>query len=122
MSEHQVQASPAIVVQPDSWLSSNERFSGEWQGGASGSGLSIIANEIEQVGGGAKMHRHPYAEVFLVRRGRVTFEVGGEIIAVGEGQIVVVPAGVPHAFRNPGPGPLEMIDIHESGQFDTEWL
>jgi hypothetical protein len=29
---------------------------------------------------------------------------------------------VPHGFKNAGPGPLEMIDIHESGKFITEWL
>ena len=109
------------VIAPEEWLSSAERFSGEWQGGASGSGLSIIANHIHEVGGGAKRHRHPYTEVFLIRRGDVTFELGDQTLHAGEGEIVVVPAGVAHAFRSVGPEPLEMIDIHESGSFDTEW-
>ena len=122
MVEQRAPTSPAIVIEPEAWLSSNDRFSGEWQGAASGSGISIIANRIDNVGGGAKRHQHPYAEVFLIRRGRVVFEVGDETIEAREGQIVVAPANVPHAFHNPGPGPLEMIDIHENGQFDTEWV
>ena len=28
------------------------------------------------------------------------------------GQVLVVPAGVPHKFVNPGTGPLRQIDIH----------
>jgi mannose-6-phosphate isomerase-like protein (cupin superfamily) len=119
---HQNSPSLMTVIERDAWLSSADRFSGEWQGGANGSGISIIANQIDEIGGGAKLHRHPYAEVFLIRRGRVTFDVGDETTEAGEGQIVVVPGGVPHAFRNPGPEPFEMIDIHEAGKFDTEWL
>ena len=38
------------------------------------------------------------------------------------GQIVVVPAGAMHKFVNPGPDTLKMMDIHEAGAFDTEWL
>lgn len=117
-----VSASSVTIVGAQSWLSSAERFSGEWQGGVSGSGISIISNNIERVGAGAKSHRHPYPEVFVIRRGAVTFDVDGVIVECRAGQIVIVPAGVAHAFWNPGPEPLEMIDIHESGAFDTEWL
>ena len=99
------------VIDPGDWLGPSERFSGEWQGGASGSGISIIANHIIEVGGGAKLHRHPYAEVFLVRRGRVTFEVGDETIEAREGQILVVPAGVPHAFKNIGKTTTNLVVI-----------
>jgi quercetin dioxygenase-like cupin family protein len=42
--------------------------------------------------GGAKLHRHPYEEVFVVLEGSVTFTAGDEV--------VVVPAGVPHMFVN----------------------
>jgi len=121
MTEQVERVPPVTVIGPDQWLSPGEGFSGEWQGAASGSRLSIIANHIHQVGEGAKLHRHPYAEVFLIRRGKVAFELGDERLDASEGQIVVVPAGVPHAFRSMGPEPLEMIDIHESGSFDTEW-
>lgn len=115
-------AARVSITEPESWQESPGSFSGEWQGRPSGAGISVIANRIEQIGAGAKRHRHPYAETFVVRRGVVVFSLGDQTMACREGQIIVVPAGVPHAFWNPGPGTLEMIDIHESGAFVTEWL
>lgn len=115
-------ASAVTITPPQEWLSDAKRFSGEWQGAARGSGISVIANRIETVGVGAKPHKHPYAETFVVRSGRVRFSIGGETIVCGPGQIVVVPAGVVHAFENHGPGTLDMIDIHENGVFDTVWV
>jgi mannose-6-phosphate isomerase-like protein (cupin superfamily) len=41
---------------------------------------------------------------------------------VGAGELVVVPPGVPHAFKNTGEGVLKQIDIHVSPSFSTEWL
>lgn len=111
--------SPIRSLHPPSAASSR---SVEWQGAGDGAGISIIDNHIEERGWGAKLHRHPYAETFLVRRGRVRIRVGEDEWIAEAGQLVVVPSGVAHAFVNPGPEPLEMIDIHESGSFVTEWL
>lgn len=44
-------------------------------------------------GGGPKLHRHPYEEVFVV-----------------------------HKFVNSGGGRLRQVDIHASERFITEWL
>lgn len=112
----------AIITEADAWQSLPGRFAGEWEGAASGSGISIIANRIESGGGGARLHRHAYPETFIIRSGRVVFVLDGEHVEGRAGQIVVVPAGVAHAFHNPGPEPLEMLDIHEHGSFQTEWL
>ena len=73
-------------------------------------------------GGGPKLHRHPYEEVFLVQKGNATFTAGEETIEVGGGQVVVVPAGVPHKFVSSGEERLRQVDIHASDRFDTEWL
>lgn len=73
-------------------------------------------------GGGPRLHRHPYAEVFVVREGRAIFTAGAETVEVAGGQIVVVPPGVPHKFINAGDGPLRQIDIHPAGRMVTEWL
>ena len=73
-------------------------------------------------GRGPKLHRHPYEEVFVVQEGSVTFTVGGDVIEATGGQILVVPAGVPHKFLSSGTGRLRQIDIHASGRFITEWL
>lgn len=73
-------------------------------------------------GGGPSLHRHPYQELFVIQEGEATFTVGDERQVVGAGNIVVVPAGLPHAFVNSGDGPLRQLDIHVSPVFDTEWL
>jgi mannose-6-phosphate isomerase-like protein (cupin superfamily) len=73
-------------------------------------------------GRGPGLHKHPYEEVFIVQEGRGTFTVGAEELEAGPGDILIVPAGEPHAFVNSGDGPLRQIDIHVSPRFDTEWL
>jgi mannose-6-phosphate isomerase-like protein (cupin superfamily) len=73
-------------------------------------------------GSGPRLHRHPYAEIFVVLEGQATFTVGEAEIEARGGQILIAPAGVPHKFVNSGDGPLRQIDIHTSERFSTEWL
>jgi mannose-6-phosphate isomerase-like protein (cupin superfamily) len=67
-------------------------------------------------GSGAALHKHPYEEIFVVQEGEATFTVGDAMIEVSGGQILVVPAGVPHKFVNSGSGPLRQVDIHPNGR------
>jgi len=73
-------------------------------------------------GGGPGLHTHPYEEVFVIQDGEVTFTVGDATIQAKAGQILVVPAGVPHKYVNSGTGRTRHIDIHTSGRMSTEWL
>jgi quercetin dioxygenase-like cupin family protein len=73
-------------------------------------------------GRGPELHTHPYAEVFVVQEGDLTFTVGDDVIEASGGQVVVVPAGVPHKFVNSGAGRTRHIDIHTSRRMTTEWL
>jgi len=73
-------------------------------------------------GTGPAMHTYPYAEVFVIQEGEITFTVGNDIIETTSGQIVVVAAGVPHEFVNSGTGRTRHIDIHTSPRMTTEWL
>ena len=84
-------------------------------------GVSFILVDAPP-GSGPKLHRHPYEEVFVVQEGRVTFTAANNVIEASGGQVVVVPAGVPHKFVNSGAGRLKQIDIHASERFITEWL
>jgi quercetin dioxygenase-like cupin family protein len=86
-----------------------------------GTGVSIIVVDAAP-GSGPRLHRHPYEEVFVVQEGSVTFTAGDEVIEAGGGQVVVVPAGVPHGFVNSGAGRPRQVDIHASNRFITEWL
>lgn len=83
--------------------------------------VSIIFVEMPS-GHGPDLHRHPYAEVFVVQEGNATFTVGDATVEASGGQIVIAPAGVPHKFVNSGTGPLRQIDIHLNDRFITEWL
>ena len=93
----------------------------ELQGHHLGVGVSIIVVDAPP-GGGPRLHRHPYDEVFLIQEGTATFTAGDDVIEVSRGQVVAVPAGVAHKFVNSGTGRLRQVDIHASGRFVTEWL
>jgi quercetin dioxygenase-like cupin family protein len=92
------------------------RFEGHLNGGPDVSFFLIDSDR----GGGPDLHTHPYAEVFLIQEGEVTFTAGRETIEAGAGQILVVPAGVPHKYVNSRRA--RHIDIHASGSMETEWL
>ena len=75
-----------------------------------------------QPGVGPKLHRHPYAEVFVVESGQATFQIGDETVVVEGGHVVVSPPGEAHGFTNTGTGELRLTAIHGAGRFNTEWL
>jgi mannose-6-phosphate isomerase-like protein (cupin superfamily) len=93
----------------------------EFQGHHLGANVSLIVVDAPP-GGGPRLHRHPYEEVFVVQGGTATFTAGDEKIEAKGGQVVVVPAGIPHKFVNSGRGRLRQMDIHASDRFLTEWL
>jgi mannose-6-phosphate isomerase-like protein (cupin superfamily) len=75
-----------------------------------------------QPGVGPKLHRHPYAEVFIVESGEATFRLGDETVTVPAGNVVIGPPDVPHGFTNTGPAELRLVAIHGAPRFTTEWL
>jgi mannose-6-phosphate isomerase-like protein (cupin superfamily) len=73
-------------------------------------------------GGTIRLHKHPYEEIFIIQEGQATFTVGSATLEARAGQIIIVPAHVPHKFMNSGDGQLRQIDIHVNKEFITEWL
>lgn len=73
-------------------------------------------------GGRIRLHKHPYQEIFIIQEGIATFTVGSATLDAHVGQIVIVPAEVPHTFMNVSDRQLKQIDIHVSKQFVTHWL
>ena len=73
-------------------------------------------------GGTIRLHKHPYEEIFIILEGLATFRVGSYTLEAGAGQILIVPAEVPHKFMNMSDKLLKQIDIHLSKQFITDWL
>lgn len=95
---------------------SPHRFEGYLYGGAK---VSFFINETPP-GRGPELHNHPYEEVFVIQDGELTFTVGDDTIEASGGQILVVPAGVPHKFVGSGAGVARHIDIHTSGRMIQE--
>jgi quercetin dioxygenase-like cupin family protein len=66
---------------------------------ASDNAISIIET-TNAPGFGPPLHRHPETEIFRVLSGRYLYEIDGERIEVGKGEVISVPGGTPHAFVN----------------------
>lgn len=98
----------------EDWMENYEELPG-------GAGVSLILESTTREGVGPRLHRHPYAETFVIRRGSATFTVGAEEVVAHAGQVLVVPAGVAHRFRT-GPDGYEAVHVHASVRFVTEWL
>lgn len=96
-------------------------WSGEIEGTQLGGGVSVILTRLGRFEKGPGLHRHPYAETFFIRAGGASFSDGTTTLEAEAGDLVVVPAGTPHRFDGLKDG-VEMIDIHASDRFSTEWL
>lgn len=73
-------------------------------------------------GGQIRLHKHPYQEIFIVQEGVSTFVVDSDMLEARTGQMIIVPANVPHKFINASDRQLKQIDIHVSREFVTDWL
>jgi quercetin dioxygenase-like cupin family protein len=94
---------------------------GNLEGAEHGATISVILDHSEP-GHGPRLHRHPYDETWVVQEGNVTFQLGDERHQAGPGDIVVAPPGVSHKFTNDGPGRSNLVCVHSSPTFVTEWL
>jgi mannose-6-phosphate isomerase-like protein (cupin superfamily) len=83
---------------------------------------SVIIVDFPEPGMGPRLHRHPYAELFITMGGEALLTVGDERLTVRAGEMIIAPANTPHKFVSTGDGPLRQIDIHASDRFSTEWL
>jgi mannose-6-phosphate isomerase-like protein (cupin superfamily) len=79
----------------------------------------LVDNEPRQ---GPELHMHPYAEVFTIISGRALITAGDEQVEADRSCIAVVGPNTPHAFRNLGPGRLEIVCIHANARMVTTWL
>ena len=73
-------------------------------------------------GGTIRLHKHPYEEIFIIQEGVATFMVDSVTLDARAGQVIIVPADVPHKFMNLSNKQLKQIDIHVSRQFVTYWM
>jgi mannose-6-phosphate isomerase-like protein (cupin superfamily) len=71
------------------------------------------------------MHMHPKENHFVyIYKGRAKGTIGDVAAEVGPGQLVAIPAGVPHSFERIGDSPVEIILFSTPPfmQKDIAWL
>ena len=124
---------------------------GNLRGADYGASVSLILDHSEP-GTGPRLHRHPYEELWVVNEGNATFYLGNASHRVGPGDIEklyvrtqdnkMVPLGAlvqirpmvgpalvglynlypTDKFINDGSARLDLVCIHASPTFTTEWL
>ncbi|MBJ3762195.1 cupin domain-containing protein [Maribius pontilimi] len=104
------------------WASDPDLWKGHISGQDLGTDVTVLFFSSDEVGAGPGLHRHPYDEVFIVRRGRALFTLADDTIEAVAGDVLLAQAGVAHAFRNLGPDRLETTDIHLSADWIQEDL
>ena len=91
--------------------------------GAEHGGLPISLFLVnERAGAGPLLHRHPYAEVFVVHAGEARFEIDELRVTATAGDILIAPAMSADRFTNTGAAQLRVTAIHTAPAMDTEWL
>ena len=66
--------------------------------------------ELLRVDGAIPMHLHPKENLFVyIFKGRAKGTIANVTAEVGPGQLVAIPAGVPHSFERIGDTPVEII-------------
>jgi mannose-6-phosphate isomerase-like protein (cupin superfamily) len=91
--------------------------------GAHHGGLPISLFLVDdRPGTGPLLHRHPYAEVFVVHAGESRFEIDDLRLTATAGDILIAPAMSAHRFTNTGESQQRVTAIHTAPQMHTEWL
>jgi len=70
-----------------------------------------------EVGFGPHLH-HDIDEVFVVRKGTLQFLLGSDVTSLTEGDVVRVPPGLRHGYRNSSGAPIELLVWFTPGGFD----
>jgi mannose-6-phosphate isomerase-like protein (cupin superfamily) len=68
--------------------------------------------ELIRIDKGVALHTHPKGnEILYIVSGHGRGQIGDQTAEVGPGQIIVIPAGVPHKLERTGDDPLDIIDF-----------
>ncbi|MEO1548554.1 MAG: cupin domain-containing protein [Bacteroidota bacterium] len=78
----------------------------------------VIRYSVDEIGEGPNLHIHPYDEIFNILEGTAEFAVGDKKFIAKEGDLVIGPANIPHAYKNVGPGRLDSVYVH----MNDEWI
>ena len=81
-------------------------------GAEQGLGFGLFESSFPPGTGMPFLHLHRrYEEGFYVLEGEVQFQLGPEEAHAGPGSAILIPAGVPHCFRNVGAGDVRWLVV-----------
>ncbi|MEO1031205.1 MAG: cupin domain-containing protein [Bacteroidota bacterium] len=107
-----------VHISKDQWLKQQNPPKGVLEGHPYGTDVVVIRYAVDGVGEGPNLHMHPYDEIFHILEGTAEFTVGNKQFIAKEGDLVIGPANIPHAYKNVGPGRLDSLDVH----LNDEWI
>jgi mannose-6-phosphate isomerase-like protein (cupin superfamily) len=88
--------------------------------GADTGGRATVVEFLNPPGFAPPLHRHIVEdEMFLLLGGRATFLCGGEEMAAGPGDFVLLPAGLAHSFIVGADEPLRTLQITTPSGFEN---
>ena len=80
-----------------------------------------VAERGGEVGFGAHLH-HDIDEVFVVRQGALEFLLGSDVMSLVAGDVVRVPPGVRHGYRNVSGEPVDLLVWFTPGGFEQLFI
>ena len=110
-----------LVISRADGRDDGENWTEDFQQLPGDAGISIILESTTAPNAGPRLHKHPYPETFIIRRGSATFTIGSTQLIGRAGQVLVAPAETPHKFST-GPDGYEAVHIHAVPRFVTDWL
>jgi mannose-6-phosphate isomerase-like protein (cupin superfamily) len=85
--------------------------------------IDLHHNTLFPGGPSGRYHRHSKADnVYIVTTGVGQLLADGVTYSVRKGQIIFIPAGVPHALSNPGDEPFGIFEIYAPAGPDFDFI
>lgn len=85
--------------------------------------IDVHHNTLFPGGPSGRYHRHSKAEnVYIVMGGIGQLVADGETYSVSQGQIIFIPAGVPHSLSNLGDEPFRIFEIYAPAGPDFDFV
>jgi quercetin dioxygenase-like cupin family protein len=86
-----------------------------------GTTASALLENVLPPGGFVPSHRHSVEELLVCIEGEGEVQIDGDSCTFGVGEVVVIPAGKTHGFRNVGGARMHVLAFFPSARPDVAW-
>jgi quercetin dioxygenase-like cupin family protein len=83
--------------------------------------VGIVESVMPPGAGGPPLHKHDFDEAFYVLEGELTFQLDGELVEFGAGELAFAAGGEPHTFTNRGDVPARFLIVITPAGFEREF-